>query len=147
MARLFKFFRSKKPTDQSEEIFDTIEMATAVLLIEMARADFHQDDLEDQKIIDLLEHHFDLSHEDAVALFTRGQKKADDSVSLHEFTRTLHTNLSQADKEEVIGLLWQLALVDDKLDRYEDYLVRKVADLLYVSNTVVLRIRHQVTAK
>ncbi len=147
MARLFKFFRSKKPTDQSEEIFDTIEMATAVLLIEMARADFHQDDLEDQKIIDLLEHHFDLSHEDAVALFTRGQKKADDSVSLHEFTRTLHTNLSQADKEEVIGLLWQLALVDEKLDRYEDYLVRKVADLLYVSNTVVLRIRHQVTAK
>jgi len=38
-------------------------------------------------------------------------------------------------------------MVDEKLDRYEDYLVRKVADLLYVSNTVVLRIRHQVTAK
>ncbi len=147
MSRFFKFFDPSQSADQIEEAVDPIQLATVVLMIEMARADFHQDDLEDQKIIDLLEHHFDLSHEDAVALFTRGQKKADDSVSLHEFTSTLHTNLSQADKEEVIGLLWQLAMVDEKLDRYEDYLVRKVADLLYVSNTVVLRIRHQVTAK
>ena len=147
MSGLFKFFRSKKPKEQDEEIFGMIEVATSVLLIEMARADFHQDDFEDKKITELLKVHFNLSHGVAQSLFEEGQKKADDAVSLHEFTRTLHTNLSQADKEEVIGLLWQLAMVDEKLDRYEDYLVRKVADLLYVSNTVVLRIRHQVTAK
>ena len=88
MSRLFKFFRSKKLIDQSEEIFDTIEMATAVLLIEIARADFHQDEYEDKKIIELLEVHFSISHADAQSLFEAGQKKADDAVSLHEFTRT-----------------------------------------------------------
>ena len=44
-------------------------------------------------------------------------------------------------------MLWKLAMADQELDKYEDYLVRKIADLLYVSNTVVLRIRHEVTAK
>ena len=147
MSRLFKFFRSKKPTDQSEEIFGTIEMATAVLLIEMARADFHQDEYEGKKITELLEVHFSISHADAQSLFEEGQKKADDAVSLHEFTRTLHTKLTQIEKEKVIGMLWELAMVDQELDKYEDYLARKIADLLYVSNTVVLRIRHEVTAK
>ena len=147
MSKLLKFFRSKKPTDQAEEIFGTIEMATAVLLIEMARADFHQDDFEDKKITELLKVHFNLSHGEARSLFEEGQKKADDAVSLHEFTRTLHTKLTQIEKEKVIGMLWELAMVDQELDKYEDYLVRKIANLLYVSNTVVLRIRHEVTAK
>ena len=44
-------------------------------------------------------------------------------------------------------MLCELAMADQELDKYEDYLVRKIADLLYVSNTVVLRIRHEVTAK
>tara|TARA_B100000929_G_scaffold220071_1_gene176607 strand:- start:398 stop:841 length:444 start_codon:yes stop_codon:yes gene_type:complete len=147
MSALFKLFRSKKTKEPVEEIFDVIKVATAVLLIEMARADFHQDDFEDKKITELLKVHFNLSHGNAQSLFEEGQKKADDAVSLHEFTRTLHTKLTQTEKEKVIGMLWELAMVDQELDKYEDYLVRKIADLLYVSNTVVLRIRHQVTSK
>ena len=147
MSGLFKFFRSKKPKEQDEEIFGMIEVATSVLLIEMARADFHQDDFEDKKITELLKAHFNLSHGEAQSLFEEGQKKADDAVSLHEFTRTLHTKLTQIEKEKVIGMLWELAMVDQELDKYEDYLVRKIANLLYVSNTVVLRIRYEVTAK
>jgi len=147
MSGLFKFFKSKKSKEQDEEIFGMIEVATAVLLIEMARADFHQHDAEDKKIIELLEVHFSLSQGEAQSLFKEGQKKADDSVSLHEFTRTLHTKLTQTEKEKVIGMLWELAMADKELDKYEDYLVRKIADLLYVSNTVVLRIRHEITTK
>ena len=113
----------------------------------MARADFHQDEFEDKKITELLKVHFNLSHGEAQSLFEEGQKKADDAVSLHEFTRTLHTKLTQTEKEKVIGMLWKLAMADQELDKYEDYLVRKIADLLYVSNTVVLRILHEVTAK
>ena len=71
---------------------------------------------------------------------------ADNSVSLHEFTRTLHETLSSEAKNEIIEMLWRLALIDDSLDRYEDYLVRKIADLLYVSNSNVLRIKHELTS-
>ena len=121
-------------------------MAASVLLIEMARADFEQDNLENEMIIELLKEYFLLDHEDAHDLFHEAEKIADNSVSLHEFTRTLHETLNEEAKNEIIEMLWRLALVDDSLDRYEDYLVRKIADLLYVSNSSVLRIRHNLTS-
>ena len=79
-------------------------------------------------------------------LFDKAEEIADNSVSLHEFTRTLHETLNDEAKNEIIEMLWRLALVDDSLDRYEDYLVRKIADLLYVSNSNVLRIKHELTS-
>ena len=48
---------------------------------------------------------------------------------------------------QIIEMLWRLALSDENLDKHEDYLVRKVADLLYVTNSIVLKIRHKVTDK
>ncbi|GIS86954.1 MAG: hypothetical protein CM1200mP17_15220 [Woeseia sp.] len=57
----------------------------------------------------------------------KGELIADDSVSLHEFTRTLHETLEPEAKEEIIEMLWRLAMSDDDLDKHEDYLVRKVA--------------------
>ena len=142
MSDFFKFFKSGSPEVKVDDDINSVEMAAAVLLIEMARADFEQDDLENEMIIELLKEYFLLDHEDAHDLFHEAEKIADNSVSLHEFTRTLHETLNEKAKNEIIEMLWRLALVDDSLDRYEDYLVRKIADLLYVSNSSVLRIKH-----
>ena len=142
MSDFFKFFKSGSPEVKVDDDINSVEMAAAVLLIEMARADFEQDDLENEMIIELLKEYFLLDHEDAHDLLHEAEKIADNSVSLHEFTRTLHETLNDEAKNEIIEMLWRLALVDDSLDRYEDYLVRKIADLLYVSNSSVLRIKH-----
>ena len=111
----------------------------------MARADFDQAENENEVIKQLLKDHFDLNNQGTNNLFEEAENIADDSVSLHEFTRTLHETLEPEAKEEIIEMLWRLAMSDDDLDKHEDYLVRKVADLLYVSNTIVLKIRHKVT--
>ena len=95
----------------------------------------------------MLQKHFDLTPENSKLLFSQAEDKLNESVSLHEFTKDLHDNLDQDQKEEVITLLWKLAISDDNLDKYEDYLVRKIADLLYVSNSIVLKIKHQVFIK
>ena len=106
---------------QADDDVNPGEEGAAVLLIEMAK-------------------------EGAEKLFQEAEEIADNSVSLHEFTRTLHETLSSEAKNEIIEMLWRLALIDDSLDRYEDYLVRKIADLLYVSNSNVLRIKHELTS-
>jgi len=146
VSDFFKFFKSGSPEVKVDDDINSVEMAASVLLIEMARADFEQDDLENEMIIELLKEYFLLDHEDAQFLFHEAEKIADNSVSLHEFTRTLHETLNEEAKNEIIEMLWRLALVDDSLDRYEDYLVRKIADLLYVSNSSVLRIKHNLTS-
>ena len=146
MSDFFKFFKSDSPETKVDDDVNAVEMAAAVLLIEMARADFEQEDIENKMIIELLKEYFLLNGEDADDLFLEAEKIADNSVSLHEFTRTLHETLNEKAKNEIIEMLWRLALVDDSLDRYEDYLVRKIADLLYVSNSNVLRIKHELTS-
>ena len=146
MSDFFKFFKSDSPETKVDDDVNAVEMAAAVLLIEMARADFEQEDIENKMIIELLKEYFLLNGEDADDLFLEAEKIADNSVSLHEFTRTLHETLNEKAKNEIIEMLWRLAFVDDSLDRYEDYLVRKIADLLYVSNSNVLRIKHELTS-
>ena len=146
MSDFFKFFKSDSPETKVDDDVNAVEMAAAVLLIEMARADFEQEDIENKMIIELLKEYFLLDGEDADDLFLEAERIADNSVSLHEFTRTLHETLNEKAKNEIIEMLWRLALVDDSLDRYEDYLVRKIADLLYVSNSNVLRIKHELTS-
>ena len=130
MVDFFKFFKSKKDQVSEEEPLDPVQMATAVLLIEMARADFDQAENENEVIKQLLKDHFDLNNQGTNNLFEEAENIADDSVSLHEFTRTLHETLEPEAKEEIIEMLWRLAMSDEDLDKHEDYLVRKVADLL-----------------
>lgn len=143
----FNFFKSKKPEESGELSPNPIQMATAVLLIEMARADFDQAENENEVIKQLLKGHFDLNNRQTDDLFDEAVSVADDAVSLHEYTHALHKTLTQGAKEEVIEMLWRLAMSDDNLDKHEDYLVRKIADLLYVPNSIVLKMRHKVTSE
>ena len=86
----------------------------------------------------------ELSTEEAIVLLSEAQIATDDSVSLHEFISTLQASLSAEERLKVIELLWQLALSDTILNKYEDHLVRKIADLMYVPNSDVIRIKNQV---
>ena len=147
MVDFFNFLKSKKPEESGELLPNPIEMATAVLLIEMARADFDQAENENEVIRQLLKGHFDLNNEQTHDLFCEAMTVADDAVSLHEYTHALHKTLTQEAKEEIIEMLWRLAMSDNNLDKHEDYLVRKIADLLYVSNSIVLKMRHKVTSE
>ena len=123
---------------------EKLRTALAALLVEMARADFDQTDAEDQEIAKLLAQHFRVSEAEARALLSRAQIELDDAVCLHDFTRTLHQELEPQQKQQIIAMLWQVALADDKLDKYEEYLVRKIADLLYISPSDVIRLKYEV---
>ena len=83
MASFFNLFKSKKEELSTEAEFNSHQIAVGVLLIEMARADFHQDESENQSIVDLLKKHFDLTPEDSKLLFSLAEDKLDESVSLH----------------------------------------------------------------
>lgn len=122
-----------------------LKLATAVLLIEVARADFSEDEVETQAVEDLLKSHLDVSRNDVETLIREARQQADHSASLQSFTRQLHEELSNAEKLRVIEMLWRVALADETLDKHEDHLIRKVAGLLYISHKDLIQIRNQVT--
>lgn len=119
------------------------QLALGALLVEMARADFDADTAEQEAIEGLLAGHFDLNAEEAAGLVERAGAAMDEAVCLFDFTRALHEALDYEQKLEVVKLLWQVALADNRLDKYEEYLMRKVGDLLYVSQSDIIRLRNE----
>jgi len=117
-------------------------MATAVLMTEVARADHEYDRAEFNTLLDLIINRFHISPEEAVELADEAAETAEDYVSLHSFTQLLNKNLSERERAHIISLLWQVAYADGRLDKYEDSLVLKISDLLYVSRGRVMQLKH-----
>lgn len=138
-------FSAEEPTQEDRD--HALRLATAALLVETARADFQERMVETQAIEQLVQQHFALSDDEASELVEAAEGRADHAVSLHEFTRLLHAHLSAEEKLKVVEMLWRVAMADARLDRHEDHLVRKVADLLYVPRSDMLRLRHHIVSE
>lgn len=119
-----------------------IRKATAVLMIDVARADSVFDPAEFDSVLKRIAAHFGLTAQEAIELVNSADEEAARLTSLHDFTQLLHTNLDEAEKSRIIGLLWEVAFADGRLDKYEDSLVLKISDLLHVSRGRVMRLKH-----
>ena len=130
----------------SAERESALRLATAVLMVDVARADHVFEESEFDRLLQLIESHFDLSAEESAELVNAANDKADELVSVHDFTQLLHEHLDENEKARIVGLLWRIAYADGQLDKYEDSLVLKISDLLYVSRGRVMRLKHDAQA-
>ncbi len=123
-----------------------LRLATAVLMVDVARADHVFDETEFERVLQLVERRFGLSPEAAAELVNAASARAEDLVSVHDFTQLLHEHLDESEKGHIVGMLWDIAYADGRLDKYEDSLVLKISDLLYVSRARVMRLKHDAQA-
>jgi len=131
---------SAQPSAEKREA--ALRLATAVLMIDVARADNVFDESEFDRVLQLVESHFELPPKEAAQLVNMATDKAENLVSAYEFTQVLHAHLDEDEKAHIIALLWKVAYADGRLDKYEDSLVLKISDLLYVSRGRVMRLKH-----
>jgi uncharacterized tellurite resistance protein B-like protein len=121
-------------TTGSEQVKHTVELASAALMIEIGLADDHLHVDERLTIKNIISNTFALTEDEIDELIELAEKEVDHAVSLYEFTRLLNEALSQQEKINIIENLWHVAYADAVLDKYEEYYIRKVADLLYISH-------------
>jgi len=140
VAETFSSSGAAEPSAADREA--AIRKATAVLMLDVARADYVFEESEFERVLELVERHFGLSAEETVQLVNDAGDEAEDLTSVHQFTELLHEHLDETDKARIVALLWQIAYADGRLDKYEDSLVLKISDLLYVSRARVMRLKH-----
>jgi len=128
--------------ESGEERAAALRLATAVLMIDVARADHIFEESEFDRVLRLVESHFELDPQDAAELVNMASNEADDLISAYDFTNILHKHLDDEEKARIVGMLWQVAYADGELDKYEDSLVLKISDLLHVSRALVMRLKH-----
>jgi uncharacterized tellurite resistance protein B-like protein len=126
---------------------DDLQMAVAVLLVEAARMDDTFDQYERGAIEHLLEHKFELSHDDTQQLIALAEETAARSHQLHPFTRLTVERMEPKRRIRLIEMLWEVAYADGKLDPDEDVLLRRVAGLIYVSDEDRIAARQRVLSR
>jgi uncharacterized tellurite resistance protein B-like protein len=144
LSQLKKIFGSEQPVTGVLEKRDPLEIATAALLIEMSRSDFSESPEEREAVRHLLQRRFGLADAELDRLIEEAGRRADTAVSLHEFTHRLNRELPEADKLEIVEMLWRVSHADGRIDKHEEHLVRRIAGLLHVSDRDRIRMKLKV---
>jgi len=131
----------------SEEIDEqqVMHLAAAALLLEVSQADFDIQDEELKSIADSLTARFNFSKQEADSLIELARTEQDNHVSIHPFVKIINDECTADEKSLLLEDLWRVAYADDKLDKYEEYQLRKIADLLYIPHSVFIQTKLKVT--
>ncbi len=113
---------------------ERIMVATCVILLEMAHADGEFHEMEAILLEDLINKKFDLTNEDWAELKEFAEKEREGSIDLYQFTRQINENFTLGEKINIVESLWRIIYADGVMDKYEDYLIRRLATLLRVSH-------------
>ena len=122
----------------------TAQLAAALLLIEVSRADYEISSDEQAAMMGVLTKQFSLSKSEAGMVLNYALDKHDEYTSSHVFIRLINEELDAHSKLDLVKGLWTVAYADRVLDKYEEYHIRKIADWLYLSHADFIRFKHQV---
>ena len=70
----------------------------------------------------------------SLSIFEYCNKEHDSMTSLYDWTEVINKECNYEQKCMIIGFMWDIAFIDSKIDKYEDFTIRKVADLIYVKH-------------
>ncbi|MBU6212173.1 MAG: TerB family tellurite resistance protein [Gammaproteobacteria bacterium] len=115
-----------------------LQLATAVLLIEIMQSDAGASEIEVATVERSLRERFDLSADELASLMSLARARQEAAHDLHAFTSQLHAAFDASEKQRILEMFWQVAYADGKLDDHEHHLMRKLGDLLHVGHAAFI---------
>jgi uncharacterized tellurite resistance protein B-like protein len=148
MVKVFKEFiknyMKPSPAESGGLSEHSIRIATAALLLEMMRTDGNVNDEEQASVERIIKTKFGLAEEETEALLRIAEDKIWKATGYYEFTSLINKECVYDQKVKIIEHLWEVAFSDSKLDKYEEHMVRKISDLLYVSHSDFIKVKLKV---
>jgi uncharacterized tellurite resistance protein B-like protein len=115
-----------------------LQVATAALLVEIAKADGDFSDAERKRIIDLMKADFNLDGKCVTELLDLSEQKVNDSISIYEFTSVINKIFNREEKLDLIKNLWRIIYQDGKLDSHEDRLIKIIGSTMNLEHKDVI---------
>ena len=132
------FFKKIFQTEESEDptLDDkTSTKACVALLLETSMADEILDESELMALKNTLQKDFQINEDEIDELIDIAKENVVDSNSLYEFTRDINDNFDAAERVKLIESMWKIAYADGNIDKYEEHIIRKVSNLIYVAHS------------
>lgn len=124
-----------------------LNLAIAALLVEVATINQDFDDREWKQLQALLISECQLSQEEALAIAEEAEKASANSASLYDFTQRINQQCDYKQKIVLVEGLWKIAYADGELDKYEEHIIRRIADLIHVSHRDFIQAKIKVRDK
>jgi uncharacterized tellurite resistance protein B-like protein len=138
-ARLVQRFKDGVTAPQSQEQkHDPLSLATAAVLLETAYADGEFTPAEDGDVVGYLQRAFSLRTDEARELVDAANELRNKTIDHFSLTNYIRKNSPLAERIEIVKTMWRVVYSDGKLTDYENYLVRKLADLLGLEHHVMI---------
>ena len=135
LGKLFGWLKNAEPAapPTPDVDYSKKEISAAALLVESSRLDTNFDDTEKQTIERLVREKFGLSETEARELLDYAAKRQGQVYSDWVFTETVRKEFSLNEREDIVGMLWEVAYADGTLHRFEAHMIHRVADELGVN--------------
>ena len=139
IKRFFDQSLNKAADEAPDQRTCRLQLATAALMFELLKTDQVIDERETATLRNILRQKFQLDEERLQQIIELAELEAGQAVSLYEFTSLVNEHYDYSDRVQLIENLWRLALADDHLDKYEEQMIRRTADLLHVAHSDFIR--------
>ena len=141
---MFEKLKKIFETNNSEikSVDDTLISYLVSLFVEVSRVDYKIDEKEINFIIEILAKEFNFNL-DLIKEKLNIVRTSDRLIGYHPITKYLNENFDINFKKKVVLGLWKIAFINNDLDKYEDHLVRKVSDLLYINHSDNMLLRNK----
>ncbi len=124
-----------------------VRLAVAVLLVEIAEADYQDKPGEREALENTVRDQFGLTEEEAAELIVLAKSEHSNSTDYFQFTSLINRHFNAEQKIEIIVKLCQIAFADEQLHHNEEHVIRRLADLLHVSHGQFIASKHRVLKK
>ena len=129
-----KNIRTPSGVTSCEATDRTLKLATTALLIEATRADMDVKEEERAMVTAAVKNTFGLHDEETREIVRLAEDEVAEAVSFHQFTHLINKGFSYDEKKRVVELLWRVVYADAEMEKHEEHLVRRIADLLNVTH-------------
>lgn len=131
---IFDSFASQGDEQSPAQLEHSLQLASAVLLVEVMRADSSMDPAERKTVVLALRNRFALSEAELEQLVVLAQIEAKTIYDYQRFTGLLNDHFSQDRKIDLVESMWKVAYADRELDAHEHHMISKIAGLLHVTH-------------
>ena len=142
VEKIFDFFSTRlKTPDNSPEVQNEnrLALATCALLLEMAHTDTEFSSEEQEAILKIMQKYFEISAEDAGTIIELAGQEREESLDLWQFTNLINLHFNRAEKLRVLEILWAVIYADGRVDMHEEYLMRKLSNLLNMDHSDMIQ--------
>src|SRR5690606_38721301 len=115
-----------------------LQLATAALLLEVARADFDTHHVELAAVQRAISRTFQLSEAEVQELLRLAEDEVREATSDYAFTSLINSVFDAAAKILVVARVWETTYADGALDKQEEHLIRRIAEPIYVPNSTII---------